>query len=255
MPPSQAPSQPRPAQQGAPFSLTPQCRSQLRLGSTPRPFLRRHSSPASTFSRPRTFSMGTICVLRGMGNRVWWGWTDAAHRGAPACLKPAELPQRRRHHNQGKAQQHAAPGAPPACPRHSAQRAPPASLFHLEHHAVQQQQHVLAAEAPGVEEGAALGLAGAQQAQQAQPDLAGYKLPPVLPKVLQKGGGGEAQRAQRVGWARIARAVHASPQRPRSSSSIERRSRNSWPDMHGGTQAQAMVAAPAAGAACRRSCR
>ena len=37
---------------GSPFSLKPQCTSQLRLGSTPRPFLRSHSSPRSTRSRP-----------------------------------------------------------------------------------------------------------------------------------------------------------------------------------------------------------
>ena len=76
---------------------------------------------------------------------------------------------------------------------------PQRSAAHLEHGALQQRLHLVLPQAPAVQKCAAFRLAGAQQAQQAQRNLTGDQLPPVLAKVLWLMGLGACNGAAGMG--------------------------------------------------------
>ena len=115
-----------PPSAAAPFSLTPQSTPQLRLGSTPRPFLRRHSSPRSTRSRPRTFSMGTSCEWVGgkESRHAWVAGRQQAAACAPYMCRTGLLLAAASDARQPRSppSQPALPGTSIAAPRHTTAR-------------------------------------------------------------------------------------------------------------------------------------
>lgn len=216
-----------------PFSLKPQCTAQLRLGSTPRPFLRSHSCPASTFSRPLMFSMGMTC--RAVGNTEEAKQPSEGAGVLTATATESVVPPRR------------AAAAPSCAPRR---------LARLEHGSLQQLVHRRRLQLELAQQRRAL-RGVAQQAQHVQPDLAGDQLPPVLAKVLkQKGGGGDRawawagsgrlhQACQHIGISSKLAAASAACSQQRRSSSGQQQHRRLERQWH----------APAAAAFCRRSRR